>query len=218
MIPKIIHYCWFGQKDKPALVKKSMESWKRFLPDWEIIEWNENNSPLNIAYVHNALKVKRYAFAADYVRFYALKNMGGIYLDTDIELLKDLSSLLHHQFFIGKESDSMINAAIMGSVKNGRLVNLILSELESRDSQHFDSIPKIVTNTINKHNGLNDGEVIYETDYFYPYNPFDNERNEVKQLFFSDITENTYAIHHWQQSWHYTYIERLINRVKRFVK
>ncbi|APW69040.1 polysaccharide biosynthesis protein [Salmonella enterica] len=218
MIPKIIHYCWFGQSSKPALVKKCMKTWKNILPDWEIIEWNESNSPLSVPYVNQAINDKRYAFAADYVRFYALKTIGGVYLDTDIELIKDLSPLLANKFFIGRESEQYINAAVMGSEKDGRIVTLILNELRLRTGKNFESIPKIITDTLKKNDTFDLDEKIYDIDYFYPYNPFDNNRNEIKQLLFCDITSNTYAIHHWQQSWHYTLVERIINRIKGFGK
>ncbi|MCV5446071.1 glycosyltransferase, partial [Escherichia coli] len=89
------------------------------LPGWDIIEWNEDNSPLSVPYVKNALEDKRYAFAADYVRFYALKTMGGVYLDTDVELIKDISPLLNNKFFTAKESEELISAGIMGSEKDG---------------------------------------------------------------------------------------------------
>ena len=218
MIPKIIHDCWFGQSEKPALVRKCMESWREVLPDWEFVEWNESNSPLSVPYVRNALKAQRYAFAADYVRFHALQTIGGVYLDTDMELLKDLSPLLNDKFFIGRESEDFINAAIIGSEKGERIVTLILDELKSRAGKSFESIPVIITDVLNKNGGVYSNEVIYDTDYFYPFNPFDNKRNEIKQLFYRDITENTYAIHHWQQSWQYTLIERVINRFKAFIK
>ncbi|HBD1491706.1 TPA: glycosyltransferase family 32 protein, partial [Escherichia coli] len=139
MIPKIIHYCWFGGGDKPALVKKCMGTWEKVLPGWDIIEWNEDNSPLSVPYVKNALEDKRYAFAADYVRFYALKTMGGVYLDTDVELIKDISPLLNNKFFTAKESEELINAAIMGSEKDGRFVNLVIQELQLRTGHTYES-------------------------------------------------------------------------------
>ncbi|EKJ8217900.1 glycosyltransferase family 32 protein [Citrobacter sedlakii] len=217
MIPKIIHYCWFGRGDKPALVKKCMDSWRRILPGWQVIEWNEDNSPISVPYVKNALEVKRYAFAADYVRFHALKTMGGVYLDTDVELIKDISPLLNDKFFTARESLELVNAAIMGSEQNGRFVSLVINELQSRTGSNYESIPKILTDLYNNIQ-LDQGETVYDMEYFYPYNPFDKSRNEVKQLFFCDITQNTFAIHHWQQSWHYTFIERVINRIRMLLK
>ncbi|HFE3202585.1 TPA: glycosyltransferase family 32 protein [Escherichia coli] len=218
MIPKIIHYCWFGGGEKPALVKKCMGTWEKVLPGWDIIEWNEDNSPVSVPYVKNALEDKRYAFAADYVRFYALKTMGGVYLDTDMELIKDISPLLNNKFFTAKESEELINAAIMGSEKDGRFVNLVIQELQLRTGHTYESIPKILTDIFNTGNGFKDETTIYDKEYFYPYNPFDNKRNEVKQLFYCDITPHTYAIHHWQQSWHYTFLERVINRIRMLIK
>lgn len=217
MIPKKIHYCWFGKKEKPALVKKCLENWTHFFPEWDIIEWNEDNSPVHIPYVKNALKKKRYAFAADYVRFYALNVHGGIYLDTDMEIIKDLTPLLSDDFFIGKESDDFINAAIVASNKNGRIVNAILNAMNKEDAVIFQSIPKIITSVINndiKIENLLPTEKIYDIPYFYPYNPFDNNRNDVDILFYSDIKPETYAIHHWQKSWKFSILERIIHRIK----
>lgn len=217
MIPKIIHYCWFGQKEKPALVKKCIANWHQFFPEWEIVEWNENNSPLHIPYVKNALKKKRYAFAADYVRFHALNIYGGIYLDTDMEIIKDLTPLLYDDFFIGKESDEFISAGIIASDKGGRIVKSILNTLDKEDAIIFQSIPKIITSVINDNIGINNllpSEKIYDFSYFYPYNPYDNNRNEVDILFYSDITPETYAIHHWQKSWNFSLAERIIHKIR----
>ncbi|EPV3841447.1 glycosyltransferase [Morganella morganii] len=217
MIPKKIHYCWFGKKEKPALVKKCLENWTHYFPGWEIIEWNEDNSPLHIPYVKNALNKKRYAFAADYVRFYALYTHGGIYLDTDMEIIKDLTPLLENDFFIGKESNEFINAAVVASKKNGRIANVILDALNREDAIIFQSIPKIITTVINNEIGIENllsSEKIYDFTYFYPYNPYDKDRNDVDILFYSDIKPETYAIHHWQKSWKFSFYERVIHKIR----
>ena len=105
MIPKIIHYCWFGGKPKPELAEKCIESWKKFCPDYEIVEWNEGNFNINSnLYVKQAYEAKKYAFVTDYVRLYALYTQGGIYMDTDVMVLKPLDEYLNHEAFSGFES------------------------------------------------------------------------------------------------------------------
>ena len=120
MIPKKIHYCWFGRKPLPALALMCIESWKRFLPDYEIIEWNEDNFDVNLyQYAKEAYHMKKYAFVSDVCRLYALKEIGGLYMDTDLEVLKPLDAFLHHNAFSGYESNGYIPTALMGSKKNG---------------------------------------------------------------------------------------------------
>ena len=99
-IPKIIHYCWFGGNPLPELAEKCIESWKKYLPDYEIIRWDENNFDFNINdYVKEAYENKKWAFITDYVRLYAMYNYGGIYMDTDVEVLKSLDCFLIHPAF-----------------------------------------------------------------------------------------------------------------------
>ena len=102
-IPKIIHYCWFGGKPKPELAQKCIKSWKKFCPDYEIMEWNESNFDVTTAplYVQQAYCLKRWAFVSDYVRLKALVEMGGVYMDTDVEVIKPLDPYLHHEAFAG---------------------------------------------------------------------------------------------------------------------
>ncbi|MEI3219550.1 MAG: glycosyltransferase [Lachnoclostridium sp.] len=100
MIPKVIHYCWFGRGKMPELANKCIESWKKYCPDYEIIEWNEDNFDINCCpYVKEAYESKRFAFVTDYVRLYAMYTQGGIYMDTDVEVLRNLDEFLIHQGF-----------------------------------------------------------------------------------------------------------------------
>ena len=104
MIPKIIHYCWFGRSDKPNSFYEYLESWKKYLPDYEIKEWNEDNFDISSCkYVEQAYNAKKYAFVSDYVRVYVLELEGGIYFDTDVEVRKPFDVLLNNHFFIGYE-------------------------------------------------------------------------------------------------------------------
>ena len=109
MIPKKIHYCWFGGNPLPEDAQKYLESWKKFCPDYEIIRWDEKNFDINqLPYVQEAFKAKKWAFITDYVRLYALYNYGGIYMDTDVEVLKSLDSFLELKAFSGFENEENI--------------------------------------------------------------------------------------------------------------
>ena len=131
-IPKIIHYCWFGNNPKPRLVKKCIKSWKKYLPDYEIREWNDSHLNLiDLKYVKEAYEAKKYAFVSDVFRLYALKNYGGIYLDTDVEIFKSFDEFLNLNFFCGFENYyGNINpaTAVIGAAKNSNLINELLNE------------------------------------------------------------------------------------------
>ena len=100
MIPKIIHYCWYGRGEKSAAIQMCIESWRKYCPDYEIKEWNEDNSPMHIKWMHDAYKHQKYAFVADYARFYALHQDGGIYMDTDMLLVKPIDEFLKNSMFM----------------------------------------------------------------------------------------------------------------------
>ena len=105
MIPKIIHYCWFGRKALPQDVQNYIQTWKQHMPDWEIYEWNEDNFDIATAptYAQQAYQVGKYAFVSDYVRLWALERLGGVYFDTDVEVLKPFDDLLDNIAFVGLE-------------------------------------------------------------------------------------------------------------------
>lgn len=104
MIPKIIHYCWFGRNPLPLLAVKCIESWKRYFPDYEIREWNEDNFNVNmIPYTREAYEAKKYAFVSDYARFYILYYYGGLYFDTDVEVIKPMNDIIERGAFMGCE-------------------------------------------------------------------------------------------------------------------
>ncbi len=204
-IPKKIHYCWFGNGEFSPLVKDCFKSWEKYLSDFEIIKWDENNSPMNHPMVIKAIEHKQYAFAADYTRMYVLYEQGGIYLDTDMEIIKDINPLLNQEGFLGYEDEKWINVAIIGLAPKSKLTKTVLDIFDERmrKNKRFNKpLPKIVTEAINKLQKANElGNIkLYKSEYFYPYNPFIRGKNR-KQLMFSDITENTYAIHHWEGSW-----------------
>ena len=142
MIPKIIHYCWFSDDKKPALIRKCIRSWKKHLPDYEIRCWDGNSFDFNsLDFTREAMSVKKYAGAADYVRLHALYNYGGIYLDSDVELFKSLDPFLDNEFFSGTDRTicgnvykDFIDAGIIGSQKG----NPFLREcMEYYENKHF---------------------------------------------------------------------------------
>ena len=109
MIPKIIHYCWFGRNPLPESAKKCIDSWRKFLPDYEIKEWNEDNFDVNIIpYTQQAYEAKKYAFVSDYARFWILYHHGGIYFDTDVEVIRPMDDIIEKGPFMGREKGAFI--------------------------------------------------------------------------------------------------------------
>lgn len=126
-IPKKIHYVWMGGKEKPKAIKKCMRTWKKYLSDYEIIEWNEDNFDINShPFVKKAYENKKWAFVSDYVRAYAIYNYGGIYLDTDILVIDRLDSLLENKAFVGYENDDHPFTAVFGAEKGHPLIKDML--------------------------------------------------------------------------------------------
>lgn len=135
MIPKVIHYCWFGRGKMPELANKCIESWKKYCPEYEIIEWNEDNFDVNCCpYVKEAYESRRFAFVTDYVRLYAMYTQGGIYMDTDVEVVRNLDEFLGHQGFSGFESETQIPTGIMAGEKGFPLFKDLLAYYDGR---HF---------------------------------------------------------------------------------
>lgn len=207
MIPKIIHYCWFGDNEKSEKVIKCISSWMKYCPDYKIIEWNEKNFDMHInPYVEEAYSVKKWAFVSDVARLYALIHYGGIYLDTDVELVKSPQGIINSgNVILGYESTDRLSTAFMACVKNHRLFNELLKEYEMlhfiRPDGSFDKTTNVVrlTSCCVRHgltvNGLLqkiDDIIIYPSDYFSPKNLYTKKIN---------LTENTIAIHNFDGSW-----------------
>lgn len=206
-IPKIIHYCWFGNGDKSELIKKCINSWKKYLVDYEIIEWNESNFDIHSNYyVEEAYKMKKYAFVSDYVRLYALKVYGGIYLDTDVELLKSLDDFLEYESVLGFESQNRISTATLFFKKNHPLIEEWIATYDKRhfiqnnkvdSSTNVSHLTKILKNKGLKLNGeyqiiQEDSIIIYPKEYFSPYSLGDKKIRR---------TEKTVCIHWCDGSW-----------------
>lgn len=208
MIPKIIHYCWYGRGEKSATIKMCIDSWKKYCPGWEIKEWNEDNSPMHIKWMSDAYKHRKYAFVADYARFYALYTEGGIYMDTDMLLIKPIDEFLKDDMFIGREDKYNANMAIMGMTKSNKFCKTVM---DFYDKSTFDLVsPPIITRfltpklfqygykeeDVTQH--LSNGLVVYKSDYFYPIHY--SQEFELEDVY-KYQTNNTYAIHLWNKSW-----------------
>lgn len=211
MIPKTIHYCWFGGNPLPDLAIKCISSWKEYFPDYEIKEWNESNFDLNCcAYVKEAYDAKKWAFVSDYARFWILYNYGGLYFDTDVEVIKDMSDIIKRGAFMGCESFDgsgiLVNPGLGLGVGPG--VNFYKEILDDYNNSHFlnsdgtHNYMTVVTRTTDflvKH-GLQpndelqkiDGINIYPKDYFCP---MDYTTGKV------ELTENSCSIHWYDASW-----------------
>lgn len=219
-IPKIVHYCWFGKGEKNQKIKECMKSWKKYLPDYEIIEWNEENFAINCnQYVKEAYENKKWAFITDYVRLYVLYHYGGIYMDTDVEVLKSLDIFLKNQAFSGFEDENYIPTGIMGSVKKHIWIEKLLKFYEDKhfiENGKLDLTPNTQTITDitkkefhlilnNRKQFLKEGLVLYPKDYFCPKNHYNGKIY---------LTKNTYTIHHFNGSWQE---ENLLLKIKKII-
>lgn len=200
-IPKIIHFCWFGGRPKPDIVLKCIASWKKYMPDYVIHEWNETNFNVNsYPYTRGAYHSGMYAFVTDFVRLWALQSFGGIYMDADVEVLKPLDKFLHHKAFTGHETDELMVTAVMGSVPHHPWIQHMMSYYEDRNFEAYQ--PNTVTITKqsqhlirghwNGHRFLKDDVVIYPVETFCPYDHVNMKPTP---------TANSYAIHHFAGTW-----------------
>ena len=203
---KKIHYCWFGGNQKPEIVQKCINSWKEKCPNYEIVEWNENNFDINSCdYVREAYNAKKWAFVSDYCRFWVLYNYGGIYLDTDVELIKSIDNL--PDAFVGFENQTTVaSGLIRGALPNDEICRLMLESyridhfLEKDGSYNTKTVCVRETSIFKDFGLVLNGSLqvvckttVYPIDYFCPL-----DYTNGKMV----ITENTYSIHHYSASWH----------------
>jgi mannosyltransferase OCH1-like enzyme len=198
MIPKIIHYCWFGPQEKSEIAQKCIASWRSFCPDFEFKEWTEKNSAnYHNKFYRDAYRKKKYAFVADCVRIQALYEYGGVYLDVDMLLIKSIDDLLSLDFFSGFEVDKRAAYGLFGGIAKHRFFDRMKQFYDSTPFNEF-SLP-VITHTFSplvQTENLNKNEQIFSLEYFYAL-PYQN-RNEDHSKF---ITEKSYAVHLWDHSW-----------------
>ena len=205
-IPKIIHYCWFGGNELTDLAKRCINSWKLYCPDYKIIRWDESNFDVNSnQFCKEAYDNKKWAFVTDYVRLMVLHNYGGIYMDTDVEVIKSLDDFLKHEAFSGFESSHHMPTGIIASRKENKWIKILLDDFNEKKfiiNDKMDMQPNVVKITNLTKNyyplKLNDkyqdlGDLtLYPSDWFCPKNADLQDIN---------LTVNTHAIHHFDGSW-----------------
>lgn len=222
MIPKTIHYCWFGGNPKSKLIEKCIKSWKKYCPDYEIIEWNETNFDINCCdYVKEAYEAKKWAFVSDFARLKIIYDNGGIYLDTDVELIGSLERFLEYDGYFGFEDSEHINTGLgFGAIKNNPVLEVMMNDyfhinfFQSDGTYNITPCPQ--TNTLSlekiglKRNNtfqIIDNNAFFPSDFFNPIN---------YQTMKKKVTKNTVSIHWFNASW-YTKedIEKKKYRIKR---
>lgn len=199
MIPKIIHYCWFGNNPKNTIIAKCVESWKRLCPDFEIREWTEaNTGPYQNKFYKDALRKKKYAFVSDCIRAQALQEFGGIYLDTDMLLLKPISEeLLSLDFFTGYEVPDRAAYGFFGAIPNHRFLQEMSQFYRTTEFNEF-SLP-VITHTFKgliNETTLKSNEKIFEPTAFYALS-YQNKEADYSKF----VTEKSFAVHLWDHSW-----------------
>lgn len=211
MIPKIIHYCWFGGKELPKSVQKCIDSWKKLMPQYEIKQWNEKNFNVHCcSYVEQAYEAKKWAFVSDYARFWILYNKGGVYLDTDVEIIKDMTPLIEKGAFLGVEKGKInMVAPGLGMAAPSKLP-FYKEVLDSYQKDYFKknngtlNLKTVVTRTtelLQKH-GFKDSKLkqpvqvagiwIYPEEYFCPMDYYTGK---------TEISSHTYSVHKYDGSW-----------------
>ena len=218
-IPKIIHYCWFGENEKPNIVKRCIQSWKNILDGYEIIEWNENNFDIkSLSYVHEAYKNRKYAFVSDYVRLCVLDKYGGIYLDTDIEVFKKFDDLLEYSLFAGFEEGNLIATSVIGAEQSNYLIKKYLNEYNNYNFYNTDGSMNLTPNVRrftellvekglsldNSKQVLKGNMCILPIEYLSPY-------DYINCIY--KVSKYSYCVHHFYVSW-----MPLSVRVKRKIK
>ncbi|MGE7182760.1 glycosyltransferase family 32 protein [Peribacillus sp. NPDC006672] len=207
-IPKVIHYCWFGGNPLPPLAKICINSWKKNCPDFEIIEWNEQNFDFNCnTYVKEAYEAGKFAFVSDYVRLHALYHHGGVYMDTDVEVKKPLDFFLKHAAFTGCENENYCVTGIMATEKNHPWAKDLLDQYKYR---HFilangkvDTTPNteiITQKTTEKYGWIpkNKYQVLQNGLHIYPFTVFCAKSFKTGKIM---VTDETYTVHHFSGSW-----------------
>ena len=231
MIPKIIHFCWLSSDEYPDSIKRYMDSWKKKLPDYEFIHWDTKRFKLNSnIWVKQAFESKKYAFAADYIRLYAVYNFGGIYMDTDIEVFKSFDDLLDQPYFIGTEGGGNIEAGVFGAEAKNPWVGECLKYYSGKtfinpdNSMNTETLPRIMMKQISKirtvkelpiKNIVISKKILSDNKsvYLYPVDFFCAKEQGTGLIY---KTKNTYCIHHFAMSW-IPISNKILSNFKRFL-
>lgn len=200
MIPKIIHYCWLSDDPIPEVLQKYMDTWKEHLSDYEFMLWNfDRFDKGSSAWVREAFEKRKYAFAADYIRLYAVYHYGGIYLDMDVEVVKTLDPLLNKNAILGRETQRGIEGGVFGAEKGAEWLKECLDYYRDRPFVGFDGaldmrpLPEIMYEV------LNEKYICTGILELYPVDFLTAKSYETGKII---CTDNTYTIHHFAGSWH----------------
>lgn len=203
MIPKVIHYCWFGGAKYSKLNKKCIASWRKLCPDFELRRWDETNFDVNMnAYTQKMFEESKWAFLSDYARLYVVEKYGGVYLDTDVELVRPLDDLMQMSGFFCSENEDFINTGLgFGSCAGNSTLREMMDVYTQYAAENIEppACPQINTEPFVKRGFSYTGKpVIVDHNVIYPIeylNPFDNATGELR------VTGNTYSIHWYSKSW-----------------
>lgn len=221
-IPRVIHYCWFGRGEKPKKIVMCMKSRQRHLGDYQFMEWNEDNFNINCnLYVKQAYEARKYAFVSDYVRLFALYHHGGIYMDTDVEVIKPLDRFLHHDAFSGFEDEVYLQSSTMGAVKGHPWLKELMNHYHNRSFVLSDGTLDTTTNTAimtnncgkyglqlnGSYQALSNNVTFYPRTFFSPYD-YVNGGNY--------MTDESYTIQNFAKSWLPAHV-RLRGEIKKLI-
>lgn len=216
MIPKIIHYCWFGGDEMPEEYQAYVKEWAELHPEWEITRWDEHNYRNEIPYIKAAMAQKNWANVSNLVRLQVLEEFGGIYLDTDVKLLKNLDNFCNYDCFLGFENEEVnpallsVNNAVIGSAKSHSFIKKCITYLVENFDGHEpanESSPKMITHLLQRDYGLKsygqqklvDNITLFPKNVFYPI-PWNNVKHAKE--YESSITDETVAVHMWGRTWY----------------
>lgn len=207
MIPKIIHYCWFGRGPMPELALRCIDSWHKYLPDYELRLWNEDTFDVqSVKFTRQAYAKRKYAFVTDYVRLHVLKTYGGVYMDTDVEILKNIDDYLRYPAFSGFETGDMIPTGIMASEKGLGWLDLLLKYYDGKPFVRWNGRLNKTPNTIiisrilgKRGVRLDNTYQVYDSElHLFPKDYFCPKSYLTGKI---ELTENTCCIHHFAGSW-----------------
>lgn len=226
MIPKVIHYCWFGKNEKSQLIKDCISSWEKFCPDYKIIEWNEDNFDISQnPFTQKMYTEKKWAFVSDYVRFFILQKHGGFYLDVDVKLFKSLNELLSNEIVLSEEYDGVLNSCAFASIPNSEYINDCVKYYDD-NLNDFVTSPRIMTNVYEKFPNK-DKILVLKKIAFCPYS-----QESIINFKEDNLSNQTFGVHFWNYSWGspllrflnkfaiYHSLKKLLNKlgIKNFVK